>query len=122
MPTTFAKSRNPWTGQHMTKDNKPRASAQLIDIASLSLSNDPIPTHRKVVGSKYDDFFASLKIGGPAIKCPAGTAASKLATALRKYAERQRWTCDIKTMSDYGDGFGRVWLIAKDAPKLKRAA
>lgn len=88
--TTFANSRNPWTGQAMTKSNKPRAAATLIDIGELSFSNDPIPAHRKVIGSKY--------------------------------AERKGLHCGIKTMSDYGDGFGRVWLLAKDAPKLKRAA
>ena len=120
--TAFAQSRNPWTGQTMTKHNKPRAAATLIDIGGLSFSNDPIPAHRKVIGSKYDDFFAGVTVGGPAIKCPAGSAASKLATALRKFTERRGIACDIKTMSDYGDGFGRVWLLAKDAPKLKRAA
>lgn len=107
----------------MNKDNKPRAAASLISIEGLSFSDDPIPAHRKIVGSKYDEFFSGVKVGGPAIKCPGGTAAAKLATSLRKYVERRGMQCDIKTMSDYGDGFGRVWLLEKkESPKLRRAA
>jgi hypothetical protein len=108
----------------MTKDNKPRAASTLIEVEGLSFSDDPIPSHRYVVGSKYDGFFAGVKVGGPAIKCPGGKAAAKIATALRKYTERKGIQCDIKTMSDYGDGFGRVWLLEKKAPPqpLRRAA
>lgn len=104
----------------MTKLNKPKAAPTRIDPAELSICADPIPEHRTVIGSKYDAVFSNLK-PGQALKCPPGAAPGKLATSLRKFIEKRGMNCDIKTMSDYGDGFGRVWLIAKEA-KLKRAA
>jgi hypothetical protein len=120
--TSFANHRNPWTGQAMTKDNKPKAPAgKPIDLKLLSICDDEMPTERAKPVSKYEPLFSKMKIG-QAIKCPAGSTAAKLANSLRTHADRHGIECVIKTMSDYGDGFGRVWLLAKDAPKLKRAA
>lgn len=102
----------------MTKSNK---GISLIDPSTLTICDDPIPEARKSVGSKYDAIFSKMK-PGKAIKCPAG-AAARLSGQLRKYVERNGMQCDIKTTDDYGDGFGRVWLLDKtEAPKLRRAA
>ncbi len=112
MNTAFVNRRNPWTGQHVTKTNKPISPAQHIDLGDLSICSDPIPEHRKLVGSKYDELFAKLK-PGEAIKCPPGAAPARIATSLRKYLERNKIAADIRTCADYGDGKGRVWLLNK---------
>lgn len=40
MNTRFANSVNPWTGEKMTKTNKPM---RLIDPSELEICNDPLP-------------------------------------------------------------------------------
>ena len=83
-----------------------------IDTAEFVICNDPLPASRSIGPGKYDVLF--VKLGrGQAIKCPPDAVASTQ-HALRKWVKEQRVTgVLIKTCKDYGDGFGRVWLLAE---------
>ena len=107
--TTFHK-RNPWTGIPVKK-------SEHIDTSSLSISDDPIPSHRAVPIYKYDGVFAKLKYGQCVICEPSH--APKISQALRQWLVRQNKSGSVKSMTRYDDGKGRVWLVAA---KLKAAA
>lgn len=82
-----------------------------IDTAEFVICNDPLPASRNIGPGKYDALFQQLG-RGQAIKCPPDAVASTQ-HALRKWVKEQRVTgVLIKTCKDYGDGFGRVWLLA----------
>lgn len=83
-----------------------------IDTAEFVICNDPLPASRSIGPGKYDALFQQLG-RGQAIKCPPDAVASTQ-HALRKWVKEQRVTgVLIKTCKDYGDGFGRVWLLAE---------
>jgi hypothetical protein len=89
------------------------ASAQRqFDSAAFVICDDPLPASRNIGPGKYDALFQQLG-RGQAIKCPPDAVASTQ-HALRKWVKEQRVTgVLIKTCKDYGDGFGRVWLLAE---------
>lgn len=113
--TTFAGNRNPFTGAYMPK-NPPRKHA---DPDTMEICNDPIPSYRAKPKGKYDEMFAKLK-PGQCIKCKPDES-QKLAHAMRGWAQDHAKTCVVRSISDYGDGMGRVWLIAGPVKALKAA-
>jgi hypothetical protein len=83
-----------------------------FDSAAFVICDDPLPASRIIGPGKYDALFQQLG-RGQAIKCPPDAVASTQ-HALRKWVKEQRVTgVLIKTCKDYGDGFGRVWLLAE---------
>jgi hypothetical protein len=115
--TRFAKNKNPWTGEKMTKTNKPMKA---IDPSAVSICDDPIPTSRYTPEGKYTPLFSKLEYG-KALKCPPGTA-SAIAAALRKWLEDRKKPGTVRYQANYSeDGTGRVWLLEPEK-KLKVAA
>ena len=95
-----------------------RAQTKRIDPSTLVVCNDPIPGHRASCGNKYETVLKSLKYG-QCVKC-APSAVGGVAGALRKMIELGKVAGVVRTMRDYGDGMGRVWLM--EASKAKLAA
>ena len=114
--TRFADRKNPWTGEKMTKTNKPM---RLIDPSELEICNDPLPATRSAPEGKYTPIFSKLKYG-QSLKCPQG-AAPKIATALKKWLEVNKKPGTVRSALRYAeDGTGRVWLLEPEK-KLKVA-
>lgn len=112
--TTFAGSRNPFSGAYMpTKPLRRHA-----DPETLKICDDPIPGYRAKPKGKYEEVFSQLKVG-QCIKCqPEETG--KIAHALRTYIAAREISAAVKSINNYGDGMGRVWLVA--APATPRGA
>ena len=73
--------------------------------------NDPPPT--STLGprtSKYAKHFESLAVGG-GLKCDIGQT-GPVANAMRTWIKKTgRKGVGVISVSDYGDGKGRVWLV-----------
>jgi len=83
-----------------------------VDTGVLSICNDPLPTGRSMSKGKYDDIFQALKVG-QAVKCQSPTV-SLIQGALRKFIRvHGMQSVVVRTCKDYGDGFGRVWMLAE---------
>lgn len=110
--TSFATRTNPFTGQpaiqHHDKTRMPNIP---VNLELLTICNDPIPTHRAQTEGKYDALLKSLK-PGQCIKCPT-TDVERIGNAIRKHIERHHPTCMLRSMRDYGDGMGRVWMLPR---------
>jgi len=96
--------------------NRPFGTAHMIkqpskrtDVSGLQICKDPLPTHRASCGNKYAPIFEKLK-HGEAVKCKPEDVNS-VCNSLRKFIQMGGKTGSVKSMKDYGDGFGRVWLL-----------
>lgn len=102
--TKFASKINPFTGESI---GLKRVNADVISITS-----DPLP-EKRVMTSKYDALFGSLK-PGQCLRVPSKSTGS-VAQGLRKWMAKQGMdsTGRIKVASVYANdkGFGRVWLL-----------
>jgi len=98
--------------------DKPKAKKPAhINLDDLKLTDDPLPTTRVSTGSKYENLFAQAMRSGKAIKTPAGRAAG-ISNVARAWLGRHGHTnYTTRSVSDYGDGHGRVWII--DPTKIK---
>lgn len=100
--------------ESLTTEAAPKVASlqRHIDHTGFVICDDPLPASRSIGPGKYDALFQQLG-RGQAIKCPPDAVASTQ-HALRKWVKEQRVTgVLIKTCKDYGDGFGRVWLLAE---------
>lgn len=93
---------------------------KLTNPRTLEICDDPLPAARASCGNKYEPIFKAMKLG-QAIKCQP-TEIGRLGGALRKYVEVHKIKANVKTIKDYGDGRGRVWLLALPEAKAKLAA
>lgn len=104
--------------ESLTTEAAPKVASpqRHIDHTGFVICDDPLPTGRPLGMGKYDDLFQQLG-RGQAIKCPPEAVAS-VQHALRKWVKAQNVTqVLIKTCKDYGDGLGRVWLLAEPGAK-----
>lgn len=106
--------------------NRPFGAAPMIkqpvkptDPNTLVICNDPIPTHRASPGNKYTETLKAMKMG-QCIKCKPEEV-GRVQGAMRKYVEVNKINATVRTMKDFGDGMGRVWMMAVEK-KLKVAA
>ena len=83
-----------------------------LDPATLVICNDPIPAHRASPKNKYHAIFNGMK-PGQALKCEPYNV-NRVANALRKHIETKALKCVARSITDYGDGMGRVWLMPAD--------
>jgi hypothetical protein len=90
---------------------------EAISVTDLSLVNDKIPQSKRQPGSKYHALFNDCIKTGKAIKTPAG-AASTISNIARTWLRRQGLEATIRSVGNFGDGSGRVWITATE----KRAA
>lgn len=112
--TTFVNNRHPITGAIM------HPKAQPLDIDKLTICNDPLPVHRARPGGKYDELLKNIKVG-QCIKC-APDDIGTISSALRKWIDQHNIKATTRSMKNYGDGMGRVWMVALPAKALKVAA
>ena len=94
-----------------------KEKAKFTSPANMVICNDPIPTHRASPGSKYEPLLSALKIG-QAIKCEPGDYL-QLVNGLRSWIKRKQIKGTVRSMSNYGDGMARVWLVALPAKSLR---
>lgn len=86
------------------------------DPDTLEICDDPLPSHRASVGNKYEATIKAMKIG-QAIKC-LPSEIGRVSGAVRKFITVNKVKAKVKTIKDYGDGKGRVWMLAaEDEPK-----
>lgn len=97
-----------------------KAPMKRIDPSTLVVCDDPLPGHRASCGNKYEEVLMSLK-HGQCVKC-APSAVGGVAGALRKLIEHKKVTGTVRTMKNYGDGLGRVWLMPAKATKTALSA
>lgn len=90
---------------------KVRSNTWHIGEDDLEICDDPVSTKRSYP-SKYEGIIKQM-IPGQAIRCPP-TQVNRVAGALRKYIIEHKWKANVKTTRDYGDGYGRVWLLSRE--------
>jgi hypothetical protein len=106
--TTFVANKNPFTGENMNH----------VDPSKLKISDDPLPAGR-AQPDKYADLWKRIKPGQCVVCAPEHTG--KIANAMRKHVRVAGLNCIVRMTNDYGDGRGRVWMLAN--PKaIRRAA
>lgn len=86
--------------------------AKLTNPETLEICNDQLPAHRARPGNKYEAVLKALK-PGQAIKCKPEEV-GRVSGAMRKYIETHDLQAVVRTIKDYGDGHGRVWMLAKE--------
>jgi len=97
------------------KTSKPAnaKSPTRLNVDEVEICDDPIPANRITsVQSKYKRYFEIVRANDrKAIKCHPGAVGS-IASGLRKYLERrgEKGKFTIRSVSNYGDGRGRIWL------------
>lgn len=113
LPKTTPAIPTPWDGlkpQPGTSNKRPPSTAQKRS-GELIPCNDPPPT--STLGprtSKYAKHFESLAVGG-GLKCDIGQT-GPVANAMRTWIKKTgRKGVGVISVSDYGDGKGRVWLV-----------
>lgn len=125
MATTLSKS--PWPtippkGDAPPPPPKKRATPKAyaaLQVEKMSLCDDPIRHNRLPTGSKYDALFAEALKTGKAIKTPGGEA-TPLSNVARGWLKRHNHDgITLRSVNNYGDGFGRVWFI-KDETTTKK--
>lgn len=92
-----------------------------VDTNKLSICADPIPAGRAIIKGKYDHLFKEMK-PGQAIKCDPDSVQRIRGAMVKFFNVRGIKGMNVKTMRDYGDGMGRVWMLAAPEKKLKAAA
>lgn len=87
-----------------------KRKSKLVDVASLVIVNDPIPSTRATVTAKYGELFGKMKFG-QAIKCQPDEA-GKIGHALNTWLKKNGKPGMAKTCRRYeADNLGRVWLV-----------
>ena len=99
----------PFGAAHMT-----RQPTKHTDPATIEICDDPLPGSRASCGNKYEALFSSMKIG-QALKCQP-IEVNRMSNGLRKWVRDKKIKGAVRSMKDYGDGKGRVWLVAVTAP------
>lgn len=101
--TKFAGDKNPFTGKELTLEER----------LGVEITSDPLPTKRLVEGA-YDQLYRKLSVG-QSIKCDSKRV-NAMANGLRSWIDKnnKREVWGVKACTNYGDGFGRVWLVAKE--------
>lgn len=92
-------------------DQQPnRAPKQHRDISRFVICDDPVLPRRVIADSIYGKLFSELK-PGKCIKCDTKDV-GPTCNALRKYVEEKKLSgVAVRSTRDYGDGFGRVFLV-----------
>lgn len=93
---------------------------QPFDLSKCEITSDPLPVSRTLPDGKYKAVFESLK-PGQCVKVPPDQV-SRIANAMRKhigqFSDKTRFV--VRSIKNYGDGMGRVWLI--ELPKKLKVA
>lgn len=101
--TKFAGDKNPFTGKELTLEER----------LGVEITSDPLPKKRLAEGHR-DNLYRKLMVG-QCIKCES-SAVSTLSKGLAHWIKKNNKKNDltVKVCTNYGDGFGRVWLMAKE--------
>lgn len=121
--TTFI-GKNPFTGkpaEAVKPVKKANGPTVFIDLATLTIANDPLPTRRVVAGLKYDALFSALQVGQCIVCAPLESG--KIGSALNAWLHKKGLNNVVKTCRNYEtDEKGRVWLLEPVVRALKQAA
>lgn len=112
LPKTTPAIPTPWDGlKPQPGASKKRPPSVQMRSDELVPCNDPPPT--STLGprsSKYTKIFESLPVGR-GLKCDIGKT-GPVANAMRTWIKKTgRKGVGVISVSDYGDGKGRVWLV-----------
>lgn len=94
-----------------------RQPTRHTDPATIEICDDPLPGSRASCGNKYEALFSNMK-DGQALKCQP-IEVNRIANGLRKWIQDKKIKGAVRSMTDYGDGKGRVWLVAAPAKSGK---
>lgn len=83
-----------------------------VDPSLIEITNDPLPP-KKIIQSKYADIFKRMRFG-QRIKCPP-EAVDAVRAALEKHLKTMDSKAIVKSVKNYGDGYGGVWATFKDS-------
>lgn len=76
---------------------------------SYAIVRDSPDKTRSGRAKKYAKTFATMEFGD-AVKCRPDEVAS-IASALRRFIVDNKLVAHVKSVSDYGDKMGRVWML-----------
>jgi hypothetical protein len=84
-----------------------------VDPSLIEITNDPLPP-KKIIQSKYADIFKRMRFG-QRIKCPP-EAVDAVRAALEKHLKTMDSKAIVKSVKNYGDGYGGVRAILSGEP------
>lgn len=89
-----------------------------VDFSQLSMSNDPLPAHKQSAKrmSKYAPLLEKMQ-AGECVKCPRENVVF-LVKSMSRLVGKHYPDYVLRSVMDYGDGMGRVWMLPKPE-KLK---
>lgn len=88
-----------------------------VDFSQLSMSNDPLPAHKQSAKrmSKYAPMLERMK-AGECVKCPCENVVH-LVKSMSRLINKHYPGYMLRSVMDYGDGMGRVWLLPRSEKK-----
>jgi hypothetical protein len=87
-----------------------KTAAKPTDPDTLLICDDPLPTSRLHAGKKYEPTFERMRLG-QSINC-ASDQVGHVSGAMRKFVQVRKLQAVVRTVKNYGDGRGRVWMLA----------
>lgn len=100
------------------KTTSKKHHADVYDVSSLSISDDPYVGRQRKEGGKYDEIFERLQIGQRLVCHPQ--AAARLATSLKTWLQKRgHKNPTVKSVATYHDGKGGVWWMGADKAPIK---
>lgn len=100
--TTFANGVNAFTGAKLDH-------VKIVDIATLKIVNDEFRTDKSRTAGKYDAVFSKMKLGQAVTCLPLDVP--RVSAAMRKWGRVHSKKIQVRAISVYDDGMGRVWML-----------
>lgn len=116
--TRFANGINPFAAPPAPIQTKrEKLVNRPVDFARLSMCDDPMPEHKKPDKrtSKYAPMLERMQ-AGKCVKCPRENV-SFLVKNMSRLVNKHYPGYVLRSVMDYGDGMGRVWLMPSSEKK-----
>lgn len=110
-PPVVAEVQTPKKPEPKLSTTKESSEVAVTSGLDLEITDDPLPKTKVIFAYKYDEKFSAMRIG-QSLKC-ATADVGKIAGAMRKFVERKGLKAIVRSTPDYGDGYGRVWLLGE---------
>lgn len=81
-------------------------------VVEIELCDDPMPVElrRAPTESKYESLFRQAIKDGKTIKS-LNKNTNKVSAAARTWVKKKGIKAQVRSTSDFGDGYGRVWIV-----------